>query len=668
MRGVTLQQKLTAGRRKWSSLKRSVWFFPFLLTILLLLLTVFKIHGSSIGVYNEYFYGDRDDSSLLLNKPRPIRSDEWLVATQMTIAQSNSSYDRINPNIGNGEDMSLLLDVPYKEWSVVFKPHNWVFFVLPFENAFAFRWWVIGYLLILSCYFFVLAMLPRRRMLAALLGISLFFGAFIQWWYLYGTLGSLYYCLFIATLFIYLLRKQKWLNLILLGLAGTYLAVSFALILYPPFQIPCALALGAFMLGYTLERRRSLALKEWLRRAGIILAAGAVAGTIVLAYINTRSSVVNTVQNTAYPGQREVNGGGFSFTHLFSGHLNYQLQFSGKAAKYRLDGGATNQSEASKFILIIPFLLLPALYLLIYNYRKTKRLDWPLITLSVFFLILLVRLFTPAFDGIFKLMLLSQVPHKRLLIGTGLLNIFFLSLFIRALGQTKKLKFNQWLLVSYALIVFLFELVVALYIRHVSPGFIDLKLAVLFSFPVPVIVYLLLSKKFVWSMTLFVAFSVITAVGVHPLYRGTGIVTASPLSQKIQSISESSQGRWAVEGIYLENFALLNGAPSLSGVYTYPQLELWQPVDSQTDQSIYNRYAHVTFVLDRDSNLQNPDRLQLVGGDHFDVYVEPCSDYLKKSDVQFLITEAPLSVQDTCATAIEKLSFPARTIFIYELR
>ncbi|HEV7453669.1 MAG TPA: hypothetical protein VGO07_00250, partial [Candidatus Saccharimonadales bacterium] len=174
-----------ASSAQWfARLCASVWLFPLIITIALLLLTVFKISGSSMGIYNTLLYGGgKKDSSLLFNKPREIRSDEWVVNTQMTIAQKNNHFARINHNIGQGQDMSVVLDVPYAEWSQIFKPHNLAFFVLPLEFAFALKWWLMAWLLIISCYFFVLSLLPGRRLLAAGISLSLLCGGMIQWWY-----------------------------------------------------------------------------------------------------------------------------------------------------------------------------------------------------------------------------------------------------------------------------------------------------------------------------------------------------------------------------------------------------------------------------------------------------------------------------------------------------
>jgi len=49
-------------------------------------LVAFGISGTSSGVlYGQFFRGH--DPQLLLGSPRPIRSDEWLVAGPLTVAQ-----------------------------------------------------------------------------------------------------------------------------------------------------------------------------------------------------------------------------------------------------------------------------------------------------------------------------------------------------------------------------------------------------------------------------------------------------------------------------------------------------------------------------------------------------------------------------------------------------
>src|SRR6185295_5103439 len=99
----------------------------------------------------------------------------------------------------------------------------------------ALKWWIIGYLLILSCYFFVITLFPGRRLWATILSLTLFFNPFIQWWYLSGTMAPLYFSLFAATAFMKLFETESRTRMLLWGALLSYLLTCFALILYPPF-------------------------------------------------------------------------------------------------------------------------------------------------------------------------------------------------------------------------------------------------------------------------------------------------------------------------------------------------------------------------------------------------------------------------------------------------
>ncbi len=640
-----------------------------------LLLTAFKISGSSIGVYHDFFYGPTHDSNLLINKPRTIRSDEWLVNTEMTIAQSNDNYQTVNKNIGRGEDMSVSLDVPNKDWSELFRPHNWAFFVLPFENAFAFKWWVIGALLVISAYFFILALLPGRRLLAALLSLSLLASAFTQWWYQFVTLGSLYYPLFIAALFIYLLKQKSLLRQLLVAGVITYLLICYVLVLYPPFQIATGLALAAFCVGYLVQHwleQTKADRPQFYRKMGMLLVSVIITGLVTALFIHTRAAAVHAIQNTVYPGKRVIASGGFDPIHFFSGNLDFQLQFTGKALHYQLiSQGISNQSEAANFVYLLPFLLLPAIYLMIKSARQRgrfswRRLDWPLATVSLLFVALLVRLFVPHFNTLFKLFLLDKVPQKRLVIGLGLLNLMLVVLFMRRLQAHKKQVFSGKIALLLALVVFAVELFTGLVTRHRFPEFIGNARVLLFSIPVPVIFYLLLRKKFELAAAGLLAFGVFMSIGVHPLYRNVSAINQTDLSKEIQQLNKQQPGRWATESLYLENFAILNGAPSVSGLYTYPQFGIWRPIDNGQQQDLYNRYAHVEFNFDRDPNINTGTQLKLIGADHFQVISEPCSGFMKDNNVRYILTSQPIN--DNCLKLVNQYNYPSRTFYIYQLQ
>lgn len=649
---------------KSSAFLRSVWLFPALLTLALILLTAFKINGSSAGVYQTYFYGTQKDSHLLANKPQSIRSDEFLVNTQMVLAQSKAHFPEVNENIGNGENMSLILDVPYKGWSQLFKPHNLAFFALPVDYAFAFKWWLMAYLLAISCYFFVLALLPGRRLLAAGIATSLLFSAFVQWWYQYITVGPLYYSLFLGTTFVYFLRQKALLQKILLAALITYLVICFALVLYPPFQIACMIALAGFVVGELVVHYRDSGGKNFLQTLGWLAGCLAVAGTIVGLYVVTRSDVIHAINNTVYPGQRVVESGGFSVAHLLSGNLGHQFMSDTATTHYRLFNAPTNQSEASNFLLLTPFLFVPSLALLYVDKKKGRKTDWPLLGVNIVFVLFMLELFAHAFTPLSKLFFFQKIPLQRGLIGLGLLNVLQLVLFIRNLA--KKRAFSRGSALFYTFLVFCVELWIGLYAHRHFPGFIGRYRMVLYALPLTFVVYLLLRKYFRLGIVIFALFSLYISFAINPFYRGLTVVEHNPLDTTVQQLNQKTpDARWAAEGIYLENFAAINGAHSLSGVYYYPQPNIWKQIGPGDQSLTYNRYAHADFhfVTEGDRNTTN---LTLLGVDHYIVTTNVCSSFLKDHQVTYVLTTGLLA--SPCVSLVKQVGMPGQTFNIYQLK
>lgn len=664
---VNSQKSLnTSTQNSYRRLIKSVWLFPAILTVLLVLMTSLKINGSSMGVYHTLFYGKtNNDPALLVNLPQGIRSDEWLVNTQMTLAQKNNNFEQINNNIGNGEDVSLIMDVPYKDWSTLFKPHNLVFFILPFDNAFAFRWWFIAYLLIVACYFFILVLLPGKRLLAALLATGLFLSPFIQWWYLNGTLGSISYGLFGGVILTKLLGRKYLRQGLLWGLLLAYVLVCFALILYPPFQIPVALGMLVFAVGYCFEKLGREPRRIVWQKLGIITTAIVVAGVITAIFLGTRAEVVKTIQNTAYPANRIQKSGGFDFDHLLSSQLGAQLQFASRAGHYSING-PTNQSESSNFILLLPFLLLPSAYLIRQYHKNLGKIDWPLVLVNSAFLLALLWLFVPNLGILGMITQLERVPHARLLIGLGLLGILQIVLFIRRYSGFKNILIKRSSAIIYSVAIFTVEIGLGLYEMYNLPGFIGIYRVVAFALPIPIIIYLLLRKHFEWAAAVLLLFAFIMTYRVNPLYRGTDIISKTPISQAIKDISAKDDSRWVTEHFLLENFVFMNGARSLSGVYAYPQLELWQNVDPTAREDVYNRYAHTIFAFDRDPSKEVPTKIVLTGSDTFTIITEPCGDFIKSKNVRYLLTGAALSSQESCLSLVKQVNYPAVNFYIYK--
>lgn len=652
-------------KRLWAS----IWLFPVLLLLPLIVLTITGISGSSIGIYHQLFYGEEADSSLLLNSPQTIRSDEWMVGTQMAIAQQKNHYNKINQNIGNGEDVSVILDAPHRDWSGLFKPHNFAFFILPFDNAFAFKWWIMAYLLIVSCYLFAVYFLPKQRLFAALLALSLFFSPFIQWWYQYVTLAPIFYGLFGALLFAKILNEANFKKRLALGALLAYVATCFAFILYPPFQIPCAIAIAAFAVGYTLEKYNALKHRDLVQRLSVVGVALIIAAGFSLGFIMTRSETIHTIQNTAYPGKRIEASGGYDVAHFLSGSLNSQLQYSEKSSYYRIPGSnqSLNQSESSNFIFIWPFLLVASLLVIANDYRKDKKLrpdTYCLLLINAALLLLTIRLFLPLPELFGKLTLLESIPHKRTILGFGLLQFIQIVLLVRLIMNRKLTKRLVFLTVSGS---FAALSAVNVYLAYKSPGYIGYPKAVLIAGLLAVFIYALLRLRLVIAASLILALSLYMTYQIHPLYAGTKVLNSSEIISRIETLSEESpEKRWVIETGLFENFAIMAGAKSLSGVYYYPQNELWKSIStSKKDEKVYNRFSHVTVSFDRNIDTNIKTRLVPIADDSFKVETEACSNYISEMNVGYLVTNTTLDYSASCFTLVDTVRYPKTTFFIY---
>ena len=379
--------------------------------------------------------------------------------------------------------------------------------------------------------------------------------------------------------------------------------------------------------------------------------------------------VVATIQNSAYPGHRSVSSGGYSMEHLSSSNLSPVFQSISRSGAYsRPLIGATNQSESSNFILIFQFLMLPLLYFIYKRYRKSKKVDYVALSLTVLLLLFMTWMFLPGADIIGKLTLLDKVPQSRLLIGMGLLNIMFIVLFIKHFEEYKKRPFNISTSIIYSLLVLVLYLLIDFHVAIQFPGFIGFKSAVLLAIPIPIIILLMLRKHFLAAAIIFTLFSFFSIYHINPLYRGTSVLTETPISLAIREIGQSSDKKWISEDIVIENFAAMNGQPSITGTYLYPQLSIWRSLNMQDKEDIYNRYAHVNFTFDRSPDKTIKPVITLPGADQFNVRIEPCDEFLTKNNIGFLITSAEFAPNVAlCAELIQKVAYPTVTFNIYRL-
>lgn len=618
----------------------SKWVFPILLLILVIIMSILKLSGSSVGQYNIYLYGnDYQDPNIVLNKPLSIRSDEWLVNTPLTVAQYKENYPKINKNIGLETDLSVFTDIPTRDWSTIFKPQNIPFLIFPIEVAFAFKWWFLGLVLIIGSYLFILELAPRKKVFAILLSIGIFFIPFIQWWYSPGSILPFAYLLLILTLLVRLNKPQSNITKnLLIAAALAYLFVCFALILYPPFQIPCVLVGIAFYLGFLVESKTPK--KQLLKILGFVGLGLIIALVLIGLFVLTKSDIIQSTANTSYPGKRVVESGGYALSYLFSGIYNYRLECCGQY-------GYINQSETSNFILLIPALFVALIYFVKSKKIRDKSIFLLLFgVLSIFF----VHLFIPAPLLFGKLFLLDKVPLNRLLYGIGIANILLIITFMYYSEKSIYKKLPIWVIIAAISLQSIIGLFVFYSLKHNFPQYLgsskrEVLVALTVNALVALSIYLLFTKRFKMFAGLFLFSMFMSSYTVNPIYRGLQPLLNNPIVDRISELNSESPGIWAsIDDIYLLNIPAASGVDSITTTYFYPQLNIWKDLDpSGKYTNVYNRYSKVSFTTDKYDELINPIPRDISNNnfDSISVYYNSCSPFMLKN-VQYVISAHPI--------------------------
>lgn len=642
--------------RYLKSFCKSTWLFPVVLVVPLLVLTTLRISGSSVGIYS--MLSGSNDKNVLTKNYRGVRSDEWLVGTQMIVAQSKNNFKQVNENIGNGQDMSFM-DVPYKDWSIIFRPQNLVFFILPLEYAFAFKWWLIGLILVVAVYLLVLELFPKKNMLAILLSVFVGLSPMMLWWYSTGITLCVTYALLAILLAIRIYNvkgsKQRLGYTTLL----TYVLGCFALLLYPPFQIPTAIVAGVFFIGYVLENKQKQSWQEMGKAFGFLVLACLLSGMVVGLFLLSRPKAVNLITHTVYPGMRVELNGGVDPLLSFSSFLSPNLQYDNKTA----GGYLRNQSEASNFIFIAPYLIVPSIYLIVRQKKLHKKTLWGLILTNTVVVLFLIRMYiasNPLLEDFYKIFFFNKVPSTRILLALGLAGVLQLLLMIKALGEAA-LKKNELLLMAFfggvsglATMVF-----VGVYTIHHYPQFLlSVPKMLVFSLWVSLGIFLVLKKRFALGVSVLILFSLISVYRVNPLYRGLSPLTSSEPIKSIAAYPANS--KWIVldDRLYI-NFPVAAGKGALDSVQFYPQLDLWHEIDTtRSYENVYNRFAHVVFS--DEESLTQPFTLK----DPALIYVkfDACSTFIL-NHANYVFAEKTLD--SPCLVLDKIISTPAKQFYIY---
>ena len=557
--------------------------------------------------------------------------------TQVVLSQivHKPAFPLVNTNVGSGQNMLVFTEAPVLQPSAFFRPWTWGYFI-GIDSGLAWSWWWRHLGLIYSSFLLFMVLSGRKFFLSLILGFTLCFSAFVQFWSANDASCQIAVILCCVGFFYAVKgssRGKKLAGGALLGWAGG----CFLNCLYPAYLIPLAYYFLAVALGFLLENRMSvfqeIKVSKYSFGLGMLIAIGVFTFAAVSLYSGIKD-VMPLISNSAYPGKRFETGGNATLGAFFSSPLIPYRRIS----DWFFLG---NICEASGFLFIFPGIVA-------FVFSKWIRLQrfpgWTVLFL-IFVLSFILTFNFFGFSPFFaELTLMRQVPVKRTVVVFGLVEFSLICLLFRDAAETFKSyktrfmvhfqKYGEIVLAAVLLGCFYFLTRKSLFELGFAQGE-SYSLAVVFILS---IFFGLLLKWPRLGVLLFLGFSVVQTGWFNPLVLGGGqTLLNNPVLQKIRAIDRDASGNtnWAVYGSLVEaNLPRLAGAGSLAGVIFPPQPETFKPFDPMVQHSlVYNRYAHVLFTYVKTCE----NKLELIQSDLFVVQTNPDCPELAAANITHLL-------------------------------
>ena len=603
--------------------------FPLAVFVVLMTFTAFGISGSSTPLLaTDAGSGD----SVVFGLPRSIRSDEWIVHTPMVISQVENDSPRYG-DVGVGShDMSILSDLPVLDWTAVFHPNHWAYPILPIDNAYAFDWWSVGAILVLGTYCFLLVVTGSLRW--SILGALFLYGSpYLHWWYTASVFTAIGWMAF-AGAFLLVAVTSTGRRRIVFSALGAFSLVCFALVIYPPWQIPAAIAVAGVTSGALWTRWRTNAAS--LRS---IVTAGAAMAVLTLiplgVFVLTHRPAMNAIAHTVYPGARVIPGGSLPWTHLFSSWfgLNYLTNGSGmRGALF------PNESEASSFLFLGVTLLFALPLVWRFVAPLGDRLRGVMIATVAVMALFLTQLFVGLPKIVARVTYLSVVPEPRTLIGLGFSSMVLVVVIGVSLERFEIPRRTKWFATAVLVVVS------AVCVTGLAQDFRSVNAAAGSRLiAIAVIAAIASASLYFWrplvSVGMLALFGLMVSVPVNPLVSGISQARDSLVATTVRAISSASNGdgAWVAETYPLASLLTTAGVRNLSGVNLYPNVAAWEIIDpSHTYENAWNRYSQAVWSFD--TNLKAAV-VALPQADMVEVKINPCDPVLDKFNLRHIVTE-----------------------------
>ena len=628
--------------------------YRFLICLILFIgCVLFKISGSSIGMYDTLFPTKIDaKNSVVFGTARGVRSDEWVVMTPYYFSQKYNNYDVLSHQMSvDGQNMIIGYNSPVKDITVLGKPLNWGYMLLGNEYGLSWYWCMKILLMFLAAFEVCYIITKKNKKLSIVGAIMIAFAPAIQWWFAPHMPDVVLWAMVLFSFLYHFFTNQKrWVRNVLTILLPISV-MQFAVALFPSFQV----GLGYFIIFIFLALifRDKIKLfenkKQIIRNIIVVIASLGLVGYFVFSNIDA----LKYEMNTAYPGKRVDVGGNYVAKDLFTDLGTPFLSYTGSKAPY------TNQCEDSTFIHFGIFILMLS-PLLIKELKKKKDRDYILGIGFISIIVLDIVFMIVGFPEIIsKLTFFSYINRMKMILG------FILTLFtiwgfnnLEKIGDKIDNKYYYLAIFAYSFMLLSF---IDGNLMNYLPRFVYYIEIIIYAF----MLFLIKQKRFNYGYVSLIGLVLFSSIVINPINIGSTSITNHPSSTKIQEIVQQDKDAYWIgyENIVYPSYLLANGAKTFNAVNFYPDFGKWNKIDDKNEfNEIYNRYAHIVTSISLD------------GQDHVNSYTTPDTlkldislHTMKEFYIKYVLTNQDLSNIKENKLFLEEI-YSDNDIKIYQLK
>lgn len=592
--------------------------------ILFILCLVFKLNGSSIGLWNGFMnLGHEPDENVIFGVSRGVRADEYAVLTPMFAAQVQNGFQYFNDALrATKTDVFMIYALPVSSIFQIFRPFLIGFIVFGTERGLSFFW--CGRLIALFIVTLDLCMIltKKNKLLSYIGALMVTLAPIVQWWFAVNGIAEIFIFGELAVIMLYkYLNTENFKKRLLYLFVAFICAGGYVLVVYPSWQVPMVYVFLALAIWVIIENRKN----SKITRKDIISIFITVflLGISMLCILSKSKETIEIVSNTVYPGSRfELGGRGLN--KILSYITDIYLPI-------KMKGLISNQCEASMMFGLFPIGIILAIRNLILNKKKDKLL----ICLLVAYVFLGAWCVVGFPRILAKITLLSNSQADRASIALGFIDILLL---VRSIPNMEK-PIKPIFAALYSLVISVFLVTIN---SHLFSEYLTTKMT-LCLYPMCIFLFytiLRYNKKVCkYLFTMGIVFVMLFSGGlVNPIRTGAKPIVQSEVFDNAKRIDKEDTGIWITEGYPypINNYIAMAGVKTINVTNTYPSLKTWYKIDPDKKyEDIYNRYAHINMYLKNEDEIEEKF-IKMNGSDY--ISIDITTEDLKKLNVKYIFT------------------------------